>query len=137
MREAVAARCAAEGFAVAAYGDGPRDAEEILAQAPDLAVLDVMLGAATGSSWRVTLRAARDLPVVFLTARDAVADRVGGLRARRRRLPGQAVRARRAARPRARGAAPQRAGYGAAIEAGDVLVDEQAGRRLRAGRRSS
>ena len=50
-------------------------------------------------------------PVLMLTARDAVADRVDGPRRRRRRLPRQAVLLRRAARApaRARAAAPGRA----------------------------
>ena len=47
------------------------------------------------------LRAAGDrTPVLMLTARDAVADRVARARRRRRRLPRQAVRARGAARAR-------------------------------------
>ena len=49
-------------------------------------------------------------PVLMLTARDAVSDRVAGLDAGRRRLPGQAVRARGAAGPRAGAAAARGAG---------------------------
>ena len=46
-------------------------------------------------------------PVLMLTARHEVSDRVAGPRCRRRRLPRQAVRARRAACPGARAAAAQ------------------------------
>ena len=54
------------------------------------------------------LRAAgNDVPILVLTARDAVGDRVDGPRRRRRRLPGQAVRAGGAAGPGAGAAAPQ------------------------------
>ena len=48
------------------------------------------------------------IPILMLTARDAVSDRIDGPRRGRRRLPGQAVRRRRAQGPPARAAAPHR-----------------------------
>ena len=79
VRDAIVRALAREGFVVAAYADA-RAADEILAQAPDLAVLDVMLGTGDGFALATELRARRDLPVVFVTARDSVADRVAGSR---------------------------------------------------------
>ncbi|MDN3240869.1 response regulator transcription factor [Glycomyces tritici] len=63
--------------------DVARDAAEALRAAdrfePDLVILDVMLPDMDGFEVARRLRAARDLPVLFLTARDAVRDRVTGL----------------------------------------------------------
>ncbi|MEU6249225.1 response regulator transcription factor [Glycomyces sp. NPDC047010] len=60
-----------------------RDAAEALRAAakfePDLVILDVMLPDMNGFEVAKRLRAERDLPVLFLTARDAVRDRVTGL----------------------------------------------------------
>jgi len=60
-----------------------RNAAEALASAakfePDLVILDVMLPDMDGFEVAKRLRAERDLPVLFLTARDAVRDRVTGL----------------------------------------------------------
>ncbi|MEU5156411.1 response regulator transcription factor [Glycomyces sp. NPDC021274] len=60
-----------------------RDAAEALRAAdrfePDLVILDVMLPDMDGFAVATRLRATRDLPVLFLTARDAVRDRVTGL----------------------------------------------------------
>ena len=76
---------------------------------PDAIVLDVLMPEPDGLEVCRRLRAAGDrTPVLMLTARDAVPDRVEGPRRRRRRLPGQAVRARGAGRAAARAAAPQR-----------------------------
>ena len=76
----------------------------------DAIVLDVMLPGIDGFE---TCRQLRDdgvwTPVLMLTARDSVEDRVAGLDTRRRRLPGQAVRVRRAARPPACARPPRRA----------------------------
>jgi len=62
-----------------------RDAAEALRAAdrfePDLVILDVMLPDMDGFEVAKRLRATRDLPVLFLTARDAVRDRVTGLHA--------------------------------------------------------
>ena len=102
VRQAVERALRREGFAVTGFADYP-DPGLILAAAPDLAVLDVLLPSGDGFELARELRAARDLPIVFLTARDAVEDRLDGF------------------------------GLGAAIEAGDVVVDEQSGLATRAG----
>ena len=66
-------------------------------------------GCPTSTGWRCAggMRAAGDdTPVLMLTARDAIDDRVAGSRRRRRRLPGQALRPGRAVGPAPRPAAP-------------------------------
>ena len=60
------------------------------------------------TSARRCARAASTAPVLFLTARDALADRLVGLQRRRRRLPDQAVRASPSCRPPAGAAAARR-----------------------------
>jgi len=68
------------GFVADIARDGMDGAHLALTEAYDLVVLDVMLPGMDG--WRVLQeirRAGRDLPVLFLTARDHVDDRVKGL----------------------------------------------------------
>ena len=77
VRQAVERALRREGFAVTGFADYP-DPGLVLAAAPDLAVLDVLLPSGNGFELARKLRAARDLPIVFLTARDAVEDRLGG-----------------------------------------------------------
>lgn len=48
---------------------------------PDLVILDLMLPDMDGVEVCERLRAADDVPIIMLTARDAVADKVGGLEA--------------------------------------------------------
>jgi DNA-binding response OmpR family regulator len=77
VRQAVERALRREGFVVTGFSDYP-DPGFVLAAAPDLAVLDVLLPSGDGFELARALRAARDLPIVFLTARDAVEDRLGG-----------------------------------------------------------
>ena len=68
------------GFSVSLASTAADGLQQALSDEPDLIVLDVMLPDLSG--WEVlrTLRAAgRVLPVLFLTARDSVEDRVRGL----------------------------------------------------------
>ena len=58
----------------------------------DMVILDVMLPGLNGWQILSSLRSqGRHMPVLFLTARDQVEDRVKGFATRCRRLPGQAV----------------------------------------------
>lgn len=131
VRQAVERALRREGIAVTGFSDCPAP-DVVLAAAPDLAVLDVMLPNGDGFELARQLRAARDLPIVFLTARDAVEDRLGGFELgaddyliKPFALEELLARIR---------AVLRRAGrLGAAIEAGDVVVDEQAGLAARAG----
>ena len=73
----------------------------------DLVVLDLMLPGRSGLEILQTLRQRHiQTPVLILTARDGVDDRVLGLDLWGRRLPGQAVCLARAARPHTRPPAP-------------------------------
>jgi two-component system copper resistance phosphate regulon response regulator CusR len=68
------------GFSVDLARDGVDGLYLALTEQHDLAILDVMLAGKSG--WAVLAelrRAGKDMPVMFLTARDAVEDRVKGL----------------------------------------------------------
>jgi two-component system copper resistance phosphate regulon response regulator CusR len=68
------------GYVVDLGRDGPDGLQLALNEAYDLVVLDVMLPGIDG--WQVLQgirRAGKDVPVLFLTARDEVTDRVKGL----------------------------------------------------------
>ena len=68
------------GFVVDLARDGMDGLHLVLNEAYDLVILDVMLPTLDG--WQVLeamRRAGKDMPVLFLTARDQVADRVKGL----------------------------------------------------------
>jgi two-component system response regulator MprA len=69
-----------EGYSVAIAASGDEALNRTLERAPDLIVLDVMLPVLDGLEVVQRLRAADDnVPVLMLTARDAIADRVKGL----------------------------------------------------------
>jgi two-component system OmpR family response regulator len=69
-----------EGFDVATAADGAQALARVRAFAPDLVVLDVMLPDTNGFELQARIRAdGQRVPVLFLTARDAVEDRVRGL----------------------------------------------------------
>jgi two-component system, OmpR family, response regulator MprA len=68
-----------EGYAVDVAADGPIALAAARDQPPDLVVLDVMLPGLDGIEVCRRLRAGSDLPILMLTARDAVSDRVAGL----------------------------------------------------------
>lgn len=71
---------AVEGYAVETAVDGQDGMQRYLAADIDLVVLDVMMAGAGGLGFCRTLRAAGDTtPILMLTARDAVDDRVAGL----------------------------------------------------------
>jgi two-component system response regulator MprA len=69
-----------EGYDVSLANDGPRGLEEIAIRPPDAVVLDIGLPTIDGLEVCRRLRAAGDdTPVLMLTARDAISDRVQGL----------------------------------------------------------
>ena len=83
-----------KGFAVLTAEGGEPALSLLGLGAPDVLVLDVTMPGVDGIEVCRRLREAGDrTPVLMLTARDAVSDRVVGPRGRRRRLPGQALRA--------------------------------------------
>jgi two-component system, OmpR family, response regulator len=69
------------GFEVAAAGDLSEALDQVTRQPPDVIVLDVMLPGGDGFELVQLLRSrAVSVPVLFLTARDSVEDRVRGLK---------------------------------------------------------
>lgn len=69
-----------EGYSVAIAASGNEALNRSLERPPDLIVLDIMLPGLDGIEVAQRLRAAGDnVPILMLTARDAVADRVKGL----------------------------------------------------------
>ena len=68
------------GYQVELVRNGTDGLHQALANAYELIVLDVMLPGIDGWQVMAALRAKRDLPVIFLTARDSELDAVSGLR---------------------------------------------------------
>jgi len=81
LRELLLSALRFAGFEVAAAGDVPTALTAIAARPPDAIVLDVMLPGTDGFDLLNLLRGQGvDVPVMFLTARDELDDRVRGLR---------------------------------------------------------
>ncbi|MBO9326700.1 MAG: response regulator transcription factor [Roseiflexus sp.] len=70
-----------EGYTVEIASDGRQALDIAREQPPDLVVLDLMLPGIDGLEVARRLRAASDVPIIMLTARDAIPDRVAGLEA--------------------------------------------------------
>ena len=68
-----------EGYRVEIAADGPAALAATRDRLPDLVVLDVMLPGMDGLEVCRRLRAASEVPILMLTAQDAVDARVGGL----------------------------------------------------------
>jgi two-component system, OmpR family, response regulator MprA len=68
-----------EGYDVRIAGDGLAALDEAHAFLPDLVILDLGLPKLDGLEVAKTLREGDDVPILMLTARDAVDDRVEGL----------------------------------------------------------
>jgi DNA-binding response OmpR family regulator len=131
VRKALERALAGEGLAVFSFSDFT-DPAEILGTAPDLAVLDVILPSGDGFELAHQLRQRRNLPVIFLTARSSVEDRIAGfdLGADDYLVKPFAVEELLA---RVRAVLRRTGRLGATLEVGDVLVDEEAGLGTRRG----
>ncbi|HTU28853.1 MAG TPA: response regulator transcription factor [Solirubrobacteraceae bacterium] len=132
VRDAVLAALTAERFAATGFDDLPTPAD-VLATVPDLAILDVLLPSGDGFALARELRRQRELPIIFLTARDAVADRVAGLELGAddyliKPFALEELMARVRAVLRRRGAIPQ------VLEVERLLIDEEHGFAARQGR---
>jgi two-component system, OmpR family, response regulator MprA len=80
VRESLRRSLAFNGYQVDLASDGFAALEAVDAQRPDAMVLDVMMPRLDGLEVCRRMRAAGDeLPILVLTARDAVSDRVAGL----------------------------------------------------------
>lgn len=131
VREAVLDGLRDDGFVATGFADAV-DVETVLAGAPDLAVLDIALPGGSGFVLARALRARSTVSIIFLTARDAVADRVRGLElgaddylVKPFALEELLARVRAVLRRYGR--------LSAVLEAGDLLIDEDEGLVTRAG----
>lgn len=80
VRESLRRSLEFNGFEVVLAEDGAEALARIAAAAPDVVVMDVMMPRLDGIETTKALRTAgNDLPILVLTARDAVGDRVEGL----------------------------------------------------------
>jgi len=80
LREALTRALELDGYAVDTASNGVKALEAISSQRPDVMVLDVMMPYVGGLDVCRTLRERKDrLPILVLTARDEVGDRVAGL----------------------------------------------------------
>ena len=80
VRESLRRSLEFNGYEVRLASDGAEALAQIGASAPDVVVMDVMMPRLDGLETTRALRAAgHDLPILVLTARDAVGDRVAGL----------------------------------------------------------
>ena len=77
---AVGRRLGFEGFLVELAPSGQEALDRFAARQPDLVILDVMLPEMDGLEIARRLRLISPVPILMLTARDAIADRVAGLR---------------------------------------------------------
>ncbi len=68
-----------EGFEVSREKDGRRGMERIIEEAPDIALLDIMLPSMNGVEVCRRVRKVSDLPIIMLTAKDEISDKVTGL----------------------------------------------------------
>jgi two-component system OmpR family response regulator len=79
IRELLSVSLRFSGFEVTAAASGRDALDAAEKDPPDLVVLDVMLPDLDGFQVARRLREARQVPILFLTARDAVQDKVAGL----------------------------------------------------------
>ena len=68
-----------EGFDVRIAGDGGKAIEEFQKQAPDLILLDIMLPVMDGWAVCAKIRETSKVPIIMLTAKGEVFDRIQGL----------------------------------------------------------
>ena len=80
VRESLRRSLEFNGYAVSLAGDGAEALALIAASAPDVVIMDVMMPRLNGIEATRALRSAgNDVPILVLTARDAIGDRVDGL----------------------------------------------------------
>jgi two-component system OmpR family response regulator len=131
VRSGISAALEREGLTVSTFADRVT-VDAIEATMPDLIVLDVGLPNGSGFDLGREVRARSEVPIVFLTARDAIADRLTGFQIgaddyliKPFALEELLARVRVVLRRVGRHTAP--------LEVGDVLVDEGAGLAFRNG----
>lgn len=70
---------AAEGYEVDVYYHAGEALDAMLAQPPDLAILDIMMPQIDGFTLCTKLRQSHTFPILFLTARQSDGDKIAGL----------------------------------------------------------
>lgn len=78
-REALAGYLRLEGLEVAEFGAIAPAERELRSREPDLLILDVMLPDGDGFLFAKRVKSDRDIPILFLTARNQESDRITGL----------------------------------------------------------
>ncbi len=135
IRDAVGVALRDACYTVEAVDDAPAADAAIAGFRPDLLLLDVMLPSESGFILARRLRRIEDLPIIFLTARDAASDRLTGFDAGGDDYVVKPfVMEELLARVRAVLRRSGRARSGV-VEVADLLVDEEAGQALRGGSR--
>ncbi len=76
IREVVQLYLEKEGFTVFAASDGEQALDIEVQECPDLLILDIMLPKLSG--WEICRNIERQVPVIFLTAKTAEADKIAG-----------------------------------------------------------
>jgi len=79
IREVVTLYLERAGYQVTAVGDGQAALDYLDRQLPDLLVLDLMLPGVDGYEITQWLRSYSELPIIMITARREVTDRIAGL----------------------------------------------------------
>jgi DNA-binding response OmpR family regulator len=79
IREAVAAYLAREGYLVNAVADGQQALDEFAAGEYGLIILDLMLPGVSGEKVCQVVRSTSDIPLIMLTAKGEIEDRIAGL----------------------------------------------------------
>ena len=134
IRESLERALALEGYAVVLAADGEAALARLAESAVDATVLDIAMPGIDGIEVCGRMRDAGDRsPVLMLTARDAVADRVDGLDAGADDYL-VAVRARRAEGATAGAAAARRPGRGSPTRFADLSLDRSTREVHRGGR---
>jgi two-component system response regulator MprA len=127
LREALTRALELDGYRVRTASNGMKALESVAQQRPDVMVLDVMMPYVGGLDVCRTLRSKKDrLPILVLTARDEVGDRVAGLDAGAddyltKPFALEELRAR--LRALLRRTAPEEGDETAALEYADIVLD--------------
>jgi DNA-binding response OmpR family regulator len=79
IREAVGAYLIKEGFAVISTADGQQALDEFERGSFDLMILDLMLPRVSGEKVCQTVRSVSNMPIIMLTAKGEIEDRIAGL----------------------------------------------------------
>ena len=80
LRKLLYEQLTGEGYTVTAAADGREAYDKFKSEAPDMALLDVMMPYMDGFSLLTKIRETSEMPVIFLTAKGDETDKVSGLR---------------------------------------------------------